>query len=53
MSWDNPVFPKAAKNSIGFFVPFFLSYPWVVGGSVKEESAYFYSINQGFDAEVA
>ena len=33
MSWDNPVFPKAAKNSIGFLVPFFLSYPRVVGGS--------------------
>ena len=35
MSWDNPVFPKAAKNSIGFLVPFFLSYPRVVGGSEK------------------
>ena len=23
MSWDNPVFPIDAKNSIGFFVPFF------------------------------
>ena len=34
MSWDNPIFPRAAKNSIGFLVPFFLSYPRVVGGSV-------------------
>ena len=24
MSWDNPVFPIDAKNSINFFVPFFL-----------------------------
>ena len=24
MSWDNPVFPIDTKNSIGFFVPFFL-----------------------------
>ena len=23
MSWDNPVSPIDAKNSIGFFVPFF------------------------------
>ena len=35
MSWDDPVFPRAAKNSIGFFVQFFLSYPTVVGGSVQ------------------
>ena len=25
MSWVNPVSPKDAKNSIGFFVQFFLS----------------------------
>ena len=25
MSWDNPVFPIDTKNSIGFFVQFFLS----------------------------
>ena len=25
MSWDNPVFPIHTKNSIGFFVQFFLS----------------------------
>ena len=24
MSWDNPVFPIDTKNSIGFFVQFFL-----------------------------
>ena len=24
MSWDNPVFPIHTKNSIGFFVQFFL-----------------------------
>ena len=24
MSWDNPVFPIDAKNSVGFFVAFFL-----------------------------
>ena len=37
MSWDDPIFPRAAKNSIGFFVQFFLSYPTVVGGSVGFE----------------
>ena len=25
MSWDNPVFPIDTKNTIGFFVQFFLS----------------------------
>ena len=34
MSWDNPVFPRAAKNTIGFFVQFFLSYVTVAGGCV-------------------
>ena len=33
MSWDNPVFPIDTKNSIGFFVQFFLSQPGLVGDS--------------------
>ena len=35
MSWDCPVFPIDAKNSIGFLVQFFLSYAPLVGDSVK------------------
>ena len=35
MSWVNPVFPIDAKNSIGFFVQFFLSQPGLVGDSVQ------------------
>ena len=34
MSWDCPVFPIDAKNSIGFLVQFFLSYAPLVGDSV-------------------
>jgi hypothetical protein len=34
ISWDNPVFHRAAEKTISFFVQFFLSYPAVVGGSV-------------------
>ena len=37
MSWDNPIFPMDAKNSIGFFVPFFLGWPGLVGDSVEKE----------------
>ena len=33
MSWDNPVFPIHTKNSIDFFVQFFLGYPGLVGDS--------------------
>ena len=35
MSWENPVLPVETKNSIGFFVQFFLSEPQLVGDSVK------------------
>ena len=46
MSWVNPVFPIDAKNSIGFFVQFFLSQPGLVGDSVqcicKYLPSYFY-----------
>ena len=35
MSWDCPVFPIDAKNSIGFLVQFFLSYAPLVGDSEK------------------
>ena len=35
MSWVNPVFPIDAKNSIYFFVPFFLGQPGLVGDSVE------------------
>ena len=35
MSWDCPVFPIDAKNSIGFLVQFFLSYTPLVGDSVS------------------
>ena len=33
MSWDNPVCPIDAKNSIGFFVVFFLGQPGLLGDS--------------------
>ena len=33
MSWDCPVFPIDAKNSIDFLVQFFLSYAPLVGDS--------------------
>ena len=33
MSWDNPVSPIDAKNSIGFFVSFFLGQPGLLGDS--------------------
>ena len=34
MSWDNPVSPiDDAKNSIGFFVAFFLGQPGLLGDS--------------------
>ena len=36
MSWDNPVSPIDAKNSIGFFVQFFfLGEPGIVGDSAQ------------------
>ena len=34
MSWDNPVSPIDAKNSISFLVPFFRISPALLGGSV-------------------
>ena len=34
MSWDNPVSPIDAKNSIGFFVQFLLGQPGLLGDSV-------------------
>ena len=34
LSWDNPVSPIDAKNSISFFVQFFRGYIRVLGGSV-------------------
>ena len=34
MSWHNPVSPIDAKNSIPFFVQFFLGEPGLVGDSV-------------------
>jgi hypothetical protein len=36
MSWDNPVSPIDAKNSIGFLVQFFLGYPGLLGDSEKD-----------------
>ena len=35
MSWDNPVSPIDAKNSIGFFVAFFWGLPGLLGYSVS------------------
>ena len=35
MSWDNPISPIDAKNSIVFFVQFFLGQPGLVGDSVQ------------------
>ena len=35
MSWDCPVFPIDAKNSVGFLVQFFLSYAPLVGDSLQ------------------
>ena len=34
MSWDSPVSPKDAKNSIVVCGEFYLGYPRVLGGSV-------------------
>ena len=34
VSWDNPVSPIDAKNSIGFFVQLFLGQPGALGDSV-------------------
>jgi len=33
MSWDNPLSPTDAKNSIGFIVPFFGGLPGLLGDS--------------------
>ena len=41
MSWDNPVSPIDAKNSIGFFVQFFLGQPGLLGDSVYNGFTYF------------
>ena len=51
MSWDNLVSPIDAKNSISFFVPFFLGWPGLLGDSVARHK-YDQSISQKKIAEI-